>query len=124
MPEDKEPLNDNSDRSDSKYNLHENHPHNCDLSAPGSNADSDFDEEGSNDDNTYIAEEVDPELYARLYVQEPKERDCLVECDFDHPNKRKRYHAKGMEWVPVTVGYLTAWFGILILMSWHKVFNS
>jgi hypothetical protein len=117
MPEDKESLNNNSDSSDSEYDPHENHPHNCDLSAPGSDADSDFDEEGSDYNNTYIPEEVDPELCERLYVREPKERDCLVECDSNHPNRRKRYQIKGMEWVPVTVGYLTAWFGILILMS-------
>jgi hypothetical protein len=89
MPADKEPFNDSSDSSDSKYDPHENHPHNCDLSAPGSDADSNFFEEGSNDKDNYIPEKVDPELYEQLYVLEPKERDCLVECNSNHPNRRR-----------------------------------
>jgi hypothetical protein len=71
---------------------------------PGSDADSD-----DEDDD-------DLELYGRLYEREPKERDRLVECSSDDPNKRKRWQVKGDPWVPVTVGYLTAWFGILLLM--------
>ena len=63
-----------------------------------------------NDDND------DLELYGHLYEREPKERDRLVECTSDDPNKRKRWQVKGDPWVPVTVGYLTAWFGILLLM--------
>ena len=84
------PSDDNSsdDSSMSRYN--------CDLSVPGSDADSD-----DEDDD-------DLELYGRLYEREPKERDRLVECSSDDPNKRKRWQVKGDPWVPVTVGYLTA----------------
>jgi hypothetical protein len=41
----------------------------------------------------------------------------LVEYNFNHSNRRKRYQVKGMEWVPLTVCYLPAWFGILTLIS-------
>jgi hypothetical protein len=62
MPADKEPLDNNSDSSDSNYNPHEKHPHKCNLSAPGSDAVSDADKEDSNNNDNYIPESVNPEL--------------------------------------------------------------
>ncbi len=118
-PADEEPFDDNSESSDSDYDPHDNHPYNCDLSAPGSDAGSDFDEDASDNDylDDYIPEEADPDLYEHLYKREPKERDRLVECNSNHLDRRKRCQDKGMEWVPMTIGYLTAWFGILILIA-------
>jgi len=79
----------------------------------------DFYDFGPVDDTSEM--EDDESLDSTLYAPEPKRKQRLVPCDASHPKARKRYKNNSDPWVKVTVGYLLAWFGCLIIIGATKI---
>ncbi|KAL7547323.1 hypothetical protein ACHAWF_015821 [Thalassiosira exigua] len=78
--------------------------------------DSTFSMDGYSDDTSSGDDSLDSEFEA-----EPKKATRLIPCKDDHPERRKRFQHKSRKWIPVTVGYLLAWLGILIIMAAMRI---
>ncbi|KAL7549480.1 hypothetical protein ACHAWF_012747 [Thalassiosira exigua] len=59
----------------------------------------------------------DHSIDSNTFEAEPKRTKRLIPCKEDHPDRRKRFQRKDKEWITVTVAYLLAWFGILVIMA-------